>query len=594
MVILYILLIAGLFFGIWKLSVYVEKKYTPDSENTHKTESIQSEDKDEKNILIQITQYSELIDLIVDKTKNNINIKELINKCYQHFNLKPDEIPFSELLHSSLYCFFYESFIFNLQKYIKNEINTDIFFEKYFSISSTKRAKEEKLKNKDKIFLDVFNCIIKISLLIDDDFSKEINNNIKILKKQQIPYQLFIIIIGIYGKYKEFVDYNDENNNYDVLMAEISKFLSKCNHEQFNEDEYDKDIIGIINLHETKQEMEIACLYSLLKVINETYRLSLSSKQLANEYFEDYIPKNDLIHDLRKNKLLTVDERQILLFLEMRLANEMENEQELKTALNELDSIIGLAKVKEEITTLTNYVRVRELRKKMGLKEEPLSLHLVFLGNPGTGKTTIARIIAKIYKSLGILSRGHLVETDRSGLVAGFVGQTALKTQEIIKSALGGVLFIDEAYSLYKNDIRNDFGQEAIETLLKAMEDYRDDFIVIVAGYPDLMQQFLKSNPGLESRFNTKIYFEDYTPLELFEILLEISKKSGYIISEKAYSKIKEYFEKIYSFRDDTYANGRTVRNFFENARKKQINRIALINNPSKSELQELLEEDFF
>ena len=262
--------------------------------------------------------------------------------------------------------------------------------------------------------------------------------------------------------------------------------------------------------------------------------------------------------------------------------------------LEELNSLIGLEKVKEEVTNLINIIKVRKLREAQGLKQVPLSLHLVFSGNPGTGKTTVARILAKIYKEIGVLSKGQLIETDRSGLVAGYVGQTAIKTSEAIESAKGGILFIDEAYALSNSDSSNDYGQEAIDTILKAMEDMRNDFIVIVAGYPDLMKKFLKSNPGLESRFNTFIDFEDYLPDDLFKIFMGMCEKNNYMIKDDISSKLMIYFNDLYENRTDSYANARTVRNFFENSIKKQANRVAKLSNPSLTDLQTLLSEDLF
>ena len=270
-----------------------------------------------------------------------------------------------------------------------------------------------------------------------------------------------------------------------------------------------------------------------------------------------------------------------------------ENE-DVDILLEELNSLIGLEKVKEEVTNLINIIKVRKLREAQGLKQVPLSLHLVFSGNPGTGKTTVARILAKIYKEIGVLSKGQLIETDRSGLVAGYVGQTAIKTSEAIESAKGGILFIDEAHALSNSDSSNDYGQEAIDTILKAMEDIRNDFIVIVAGYPDLMKKFLKSNPGLESRFNTFIDFEDYLPDDLFKIFMGMCEKNNYMIKDDISSKLMIYFNDLYENRTDSYANARTVRNFFENSIKKQANRVAKLSNPSLTDLQTLLSEDLF
>ena len=268
---------------------------------------------------------------------------------------------------------------------------------------------------------------------------------------------------------------------------------------------------------------------------------------------------------------------------------EIPPKEKIEDLLAELDSYVGMDAIKEEVSSLINMVQVYKLRREHDLPTTDMSLHMVFSGNPGTGKTTVARIMARIYHSLDILSKGQLVEVDRSGLVAGYVGQTALKTQKVIEKAMGGVLFIDEAYAL-NGKSENDFGQEAIDTILKAMEDHRDDLVVIVAGYTELMDRFIHSNPGLESRFNRFLVFEDYTPEQMLAIFKMQCKKGCYVLAEGTEELVRDFIAEESA--DDSFGNARGVRNLFEHILVAQNNRLAKMENVTRDDLMQILPDD--
>ncbi len=271
--------------------------------------------------------------------------------------------------------------------------------------------------------------------------------------------------------------------------------------------------------------------------------------------------------------------------------NVQTSEITVEEALAKLNAMVGLDQIKDDVASMVDLIKLREIRKAHNLPTPDMSFHMVFMGNPGTGKTSVARVLADIYKALGVLPKGQMIETDRSGLVAGYVGHTALKVQEVVESALGGILFIDEAYSL-NNGSENDFGREAIDTLLKLMEDNRDNLIVIVAGYTDLMNRFLDSNPGLRSRFGKKIQFPDYSACELMEIFERMCSKSNYTLSEEAKETARYQFNNMVEHKGRDFGNARDVRNYFENAVSKQASRIVKMSAPTKEEIQLLLAED--
>ena len=265
--------------------------------------------------------------------------------------------------------------------------------------------------------------------------------------------------------------------------------------------------------------------------------------------------------------------------------------ESLDSLMKSLDGLIGLGRVKQEVAALINLIKVRRMREKQGLQIPPMTLHLVFSGNPGTGKTTVARMLGKIYQAMGLLQKGQLVETDKSGLIAAYLGQTPQKVQEVVAKAMGGVLFIDEAYALADN-AEYSYGTEAIETLLKLMEDHRDNLVVIVAGYTREMETFLNANPGLRSRFNRFIHFEDYGPQELYDIFIKFCADSGYGFDEECALQVAALLEARYDARDENFGNARTVRNFFEQTISNQANRLALMEFPSPEDLQTLLSVD--
>ena len=312
-----------------------------------------------------------------------------------------------------------------------------------------------------------------------------------------------------------------------------------------------------------------------LKMLKEYTKLYKETQNIAFENLDNSIIKNEEIHNKTSIDGNKKDDGQ---------------EESLEDLLNELNELIGLAGVKEEVSSLVNILKINKLRESRGFKVPQVSKHLVFLGNPGTGKTTVARLLSKIYKKLGVLEKGQLVEVDRSGLVAGYVGQTAIKTQEKIDEAMGGVLFIDEAYTLAKGE--NDFGQESIDTLLKAMEDQREDFVVIVAGYSKPMNRFLESNPGLKSRFNKSITFEDYSPNELLDIFELFCKLNDMRLSSDARDYLTQYLSKLSNEKSENFANGREMRNLFEKTFTNQANRLSQYNDISDEELNIIKSED--
>ncbi|WP_233882071.1 AAA family ATPase, partial [Tenacibaculum piscium] len=356
-----------------------------------------------------------------------------------------------------------------------------------------------------------------------------------------------------------------------LSIARINEFVAS--------DSFDKNI----------EIIKEATLFDLGDTYKNEFLLPLILKRLKNPHFSNSAAFLYRIASLivKADGTVSEEEQEILKKINDKLQHpkeklqgvkevEIDENETLEEVLEELNQLVGLDNIKGAIAELSNFLKVQKLRESEGLKSVNNSLHSVFMGPPGTGKTTVARLISKIYKHLGYLEKGHLIETDRSGMVAGYVGQTALKVEEIVTASLNGVLFIDEAYALAK-DAKKDFGNEAIEVLLKKMEDHRKELVVIVAGYPDEMKSFINSNPGLQSRFNRYFTFDHYKPTELVAIFELFCKKNDFVLAADAKEKLLFIFEKLYEKKDKNFGNARVARNLFEKIIEYQANRIIAI-----------------
>lgn len=371
-----------------------------------------------------------------------------------------------------------------------------------------------------------------------------------------------------------------------LSIARINEFVAS--------DSFDKNI----------EIIKEATLFDLGDTYKNEFLLPLILKRLKNPHFSNSAAFLYRIASLiaKADGTVSEEEQEILKNINDKLQHpkeklqgvkevEIDENETLEEVLEELNQLVGLDNIKGAIAELSNFLKVQKLRESEGLKSVNNSLHSVFMGPPGTGKTTVARLISKIYKHLGYLEKGHLIETDRSGMVAGYVGQTALKVEEIVTASLNGVLFIDEAYALAK-DAKKDFGNEAIEVLLKKMEDHRKELVVIVAGYPDEMKSFINSNPGLQSRFNRYFTFDHYKPTELVAIFELFCKKNDFVLAADAKEKLLFIFEKLYEKKDKNFGNARVARNLFEKIIEYQANRIIAIAPITKELLITIIEQD--
>lgn len=399
-------------------------------------------------------------------------------------------------------------------------------------------------------------------------------------------------------------EYYKKNNvfiNHTVIEESItpSYLTNKLNAYEFERQKVKrkKKVIKekLVNIKEKENEQQSASLQKPMQEQKNSSLNTLSDEELQNMLREGKLKINaPKLKELQRKKKEALERE-----LEEARVNEIKKKieetkrnNELEKLLDELEMLIGLKEVKNEMGSLVNLIKIRKLRESYQMPSMDMSYHMVFTGNPGTGKTTVARLVAKIYKELGLLSNGQLVETDRSGLVAGYIGQTALKVKEVVEQAIGGVLFIDEAYALSSGDMSNDFGKEAIDTLVKMMEDNRDNLIVIVAGYNKEMEEFLKANTGLISRFNKFINFPDYSNQELMEILEDFSNKSGVNLEEDAKKVIEEGLSSMKEENKINFGNARGIRNTFEKIMINQANRIVTIAELTQEELSRIKIED--
>lgn len=425
--------------------------------------------------------------------------------------------------------------------------------------------------------------------LVPDDDSRDFGREAveTLLKRMEDNRErLIVIVAGYTDEMKRFIDANPG------LQSRFTRYF-------FFEDFKPEQLSEIFIQTCTSRKFRIEPLASdkLLRYTSFIYRSRIKSfgnARSMRNLFEEVLR----LQGSRLAKLETITDDDLITITEADITDAVKDEfpddkqETIDDVLKELNELVGLENVKQDVNTLVNYIKIEKLRREKGMVINPISLHTVFFGPPGTGKTTVARLLGRIFKAMGLISLGHVIEVSRADLVAPYVGQTAARTMKVVDSAMHGILFIDEAYTLTPANGSNDFGQESLDTLLKRMEDDRERLIVVVAGYTDEMQRFLESNPGLKSRFNRFFYFNDYRPEELTSIFTNMCESRHFTITPEIETKIYASMQLYWDARDKTFGNGRMVRNLFEKLVQVHSDRVSKITNPDENDLSSFSEED--
>ena len=529
---------------------------------------------------IKIAEYSsELLKSIVSVTQI-----EIIDKTVQLISTKKNE-------HRKTL----DSFVDKLKTIVntdkQNFNNSELFFDgKYLEMLLQESDELINLCNKlnqDALFIQSVNLIFDGAYQALSEYKAE-----------------HLLLHDLIKAYKDVIQNENEKTRFTLAY-----FFERLNGKDFS-----KGIsIQRLNDMSTKQffvenveKIKSAKIVTLSKGYENEYILPTILNKTAHELF---LKTGNLIYRFasivaKADDKITEKEKQALrIVLEKTAKPNSSNDKDklkkdipegdtLEAVLSELNSLIGLEEVKNSITDLINFLKIQKIRQEKGLENVQTSLHAVFLGPPGTGKTTIARLIGRIYKHLGFLDKGHIVETDRAGMVAGYVGQTAIKVDELVNNSLDGVLFIDEAYSLNVDNGEKDFGNEAIDTLVKRMEDFRDKLVVIIAGYTEPMKILIESNNGLRSRFSRYFVFQHFLPTQLLEIMKSYCEKADFKLTPDASDKLLDTFELLYEKKDDSFGNARVVRNLFEKCIQNQANRLVSVNELTNELLQTIESDD--